>query len=161
MEGSDFDELAFFRALQRATDAGSLRALLIGRRALVVLGLHVLTADYDFWIPPTDIEIFNEAAAPFGLVPSRTPAETRRVGRYVLENDEHMDVRTARAIGTAIGTQIVFNEIWGRRQKIEVAADLTVCLLGIDDLIATKQINPRAKDLEDIVLLEALRKARP
>jgi hypothetical protein len=161
MEGSDFDELAFFRAIQRATDAGSLRALLIGRRALVVLGLPVLTADYDFWIPPTDIEIFNEAALPFGLVPSRTPAETRRVGRYVLENDEHVDVLTARAVGTAMGAQIVFDDIWGRRQKIEVAADLTVCLPGIDDLIATKQIKPRAKDLEDIVLLEALRKARP
>jgi hypothetical protein len=46
MEGSEFDEIEFFRALP----GSGARALLIGRRALVVLGLPVLTADYDFWI---------------------------------------------------------------------------------------------------------------
>ena len=46
MEPSAFDELAFFRAI---TQSGA-RALLIGRRALVLLGLPVLTADYDFWL---------------------------------------------------------------------------------------------------------------
>jgi hypothetical protein len=34
MKGSDFDEIAFFDALARS----DVRALLIGRRALVVLG---------------------------------------------------------------------------------------------------------------------------
>jgi hypothetical protein len=43
MEPSAFDELAFFRAVQKSRT----RALLIGRRALVLLGLPVLTADYD------------------------------------------------------------------------------------------------------------------
>lgn len=43
MKGTDFDELAFFRAVA----ASGARALLIGRRALVVLGFPVLTADYD------------------------------------------------------------------------------------------------------------------
>ena len=52
MRGSDFDELAFFRALS----AGGARALLIGRRALVVLGLPVLTAGYDFWLHFDDAE---------------------------------------------------------------------------------------------------------
>ena len=42
-------EIAFFGAIARS----GVRALLMGRRALVVLGLPVLTADYDFWI---DIE---------------------------------------------------------------------------------------------------------
>ncbi|HJS75074.1 MAG TPA: hypothetical protein VJ921_12360 [Vicinamibacteria bacterium] len=44
MEASEFDEIAFFRAVGKS----NARALLIGRRALVVLGLPVLTADYDF-----------------------------------------------------------------------------------------------------------------
>ena len=58
MQGSEFDEPEFFRAV-----AGSgARALLIGRRALVVLGLPVLTADYDFWLHGEDIAAFNEAA---------------------------------------------------------------------------------------------------
>jgi hypothetical protein len=52
MEAVEFDEIEFFRAVQKS---GS-RALLIGRRALVVLGLPVLTADYDFWIHADDAE---------------------------------------------------------------------------------------------------------
>lgn len=51
------DEIAFFRAIQKS----GARALLIGRRARVVLGVPVLTADYDFWIAGEDIAAFNEA----------------------------------------------------------------------------------------------------
>ena len=65
MEPSGFNELGFFRAVQ---ECGA-RALLIGRRALVLLGLPVLTADYDFWIGSEDIAMFNAACAPFGLNP--------------------------------------------------------------------------------------------
>ena len=42
MRGSEFDELQFFEAIQ----SSRARALLIGRRALVLIGLPVLTADY-------------------------------------------------------------------------------------------------------------------
>lgn len=38
MEGSEFDEIEFFRAIEKS----GTRALLIGRRALVVLGLPTL-----------------------------------------------------------------------------------------------------------------------
>ena len=41
MRGAEFDELAFFRAIHES----GVRALLIGRRALVLLGLPVLTAE--------------------------------------------------------------------------------------------------------------------
>jgi hypothetical protein len=41
MDASQFDEIEFFRAIE----ASSVRALLIGRRALVLLGLPLLTAD--------------------------------------------------------------------------------------------------------------------
>ena len=46
MLGPEFDEVEFFRAIA----ASGARALLIGRRALVALGIPVLTADYDFWL---------------------------------------------------------------------------------------------------------------
>ena len=49
--------------------------MLIGRRALVVLGLPVLTAGYDFWLHIDDIETFNQASAPFRLLPSLAPGE--------------------------------------------------------------------------------------
>jgi hypothetical protein len=55
MRGGEFDELRFFEAIQNS----HARALLIGRRALVLIGLPVLTADYDFWIAIDDIAAFN------------------------------------------------------------------------------------------------------
>lgn len=60
-------------------------------------------------------------------MPTRSPEEAGRAGRYVLENDEHVDVLVARSVPI------------------------------VDDLILTKQIQPRPKDLEDIRLLNALR----
>src|SRR5438094_2388945 len=70
MEPSSFDEIAFFRAVARS----GARALLIGRRALVLLGLPVLTADYDFWIAIEDIGAFNETGKQFDLRPTRAPS---------------------------------------------------------------------------------------
>lgn len=43
MQASAFDELAFFQAI---ANSGA-RALLIGRQALIALGMPVMTADYD------------------------------------------------------------------------------------------------------------------
>jgi len=74
MRGSAFDEISFFSAIE----ASGARALLIGRRALVVLGLPVLTADYDFWLHADDIEKLNEAARPFDLEPNREPDDARK-----------------------------------------------------------------------------------
>lgn len=156
MRGSDFDELAFFRAI---TGSGA-RALLIGRRALVVLGLPVLTADYDFWLHFDDLERFNDALARFDLVPTHAPAEARRRGRYALENDEHVDVLIARSVPTTDGVTVVFDDVWTRRQTAELATGLPVALPSLADLVATKRFASRPKDIEDIRLLEILRQER-
>lgn len=99
MEPSAFDEIQFFRAVDRT----GVRALLIGRRALVFLGVPVLTADYDFWIAIDDIEAFNA-----------------RSSRWTM---------------------------WS-------------CVPTLDDLILTKQVAARPKDLEDIRLLRILKEER-
>lgn len=130
--------------------------MLIGRRALVILGLPVLTADYDFWIAIDDIETFNRTAEPFDLRPSHPPAEARRRGRYVLENDEHVDVLVARAIPLSDGTNLGFEDLWASRQAIALAG-AAVTMPSLDDLIRTKQVSSRPKDLEDIRLLRVLR----
>jgi hypothetical protein len=153
MEGSEFDEIEFFRAVQ----GSGARALLIGRRALVVLGLPVLTADYDFWIHIDDAETLNRAAAPFGLVPTRTPGEARQRGRYVLENLEKIDVLVARVVPTVDGIEVSFEDLWNRRRNLQLAPGVEVALPSIDDLILTKRFAARPKDLEDIRLLEVLR----
>ena len=149
MKGTDFDELAFFRAI---ADSGA-RALLIGRRALVVLGFPVLTADYDFWLHLEDLERFNDAVAPFDLVPTHPPDDARRRGRYALENDEHVDVLVARAVSTVDGQRVAFDEVWGGRRAVSLTDEVAVFLPSHADLILTKRFGARPKDLEDIRLL--------
>ena len=157
MQGSEFDEAEFFRAIA----ASGARALLIGRRALVALGIPVLTADYDFWLHIDDIGAFNAAVAAQALLPSRTPEEARARGRYVLENDERVDVLVARTVPTVDGVRVAFDEVWSRRRALEVAPGVTLGVPTLDDLILTKRFGGRPKDLEDIRLLEALRKEEP
>lgn len=156
MEASTFDEPAFFRALH----VSGARALLIGRRALVLLGLPVLTADYDFWIHIDDIAPFNAACESSGLSPTLSPNEARQKGRYVLENDEHVDVLVARLLSTIDGEAVSFEDVWQRRQAIDLGNGCAVAIPTIDDLIRTKRFRARPRDLEDIRLLEALRAER-
>lgn len=57
VQASAFDERAFFHAISRS----GARALLIGRRALIALGLPVMTRDYDYWLHREDAALFNDA----------------------------------------------------------------------------------------------------
>jgi hypothetical protein len=154
VQGSEFDEAEFFRSIA----ASGVRVLLIGRRALVALGIPVLTADYDFWLHIDDIATFNAAVDPMGLFPSRTPDEARARGRYVVENDERVDVLVARSVPTVDGVRVAFDDLWPRRLSLEVAPGVEIAVPALDDLILTKRFGGRPKDLEDIRLLEALRR---
>ena len=153
MDAPPFDELEFFRAIE----GSGARALLIGRRALVLLGLPVLTADYDYWIDPDDAGAFNEAAAPFGLVPTHDPGEALLRGRYVLENDERVDVLVARTVPMNDGGRASFGDLWERRRSVGVGSGVHVTMPALDDLIATKRFSSRPKDVEDIRMLQVLK----
>ncbi|MBI5537243.1 MAG: hypothetical protein HY898_31265 [Deltaproteobacteria bacterium] len=156
MHASEFDEGEFFQALW----SGGTRLLLIGRRALVALGLPVLTADYDLWVHADDIAMLNQSAAAFGLAANRTPEDARGVGRYVLENDEHVDVLVARSVPTQDGVRVEFEAVWARRMTLRYDERVDILVPCIDDLILTKQWALRDKDLADIKLLQALKAAR-
>lgn len=153
MQAAEFDQLGFFRAIE---ESGT-RALLIGRQALIVLGLPVLTKDYDFWLASDDAAAFNSALAAFELYPNRSPEEARKVGRYVLENDERVDVLVARRMTTVDGVQVAFDDVWQRRVQLPLGAGVQVIVPSIDDLILTKRFGARPKDAEDVRLLEVLR----
>lgn len=152
VQADSFDEAAFFRAI---ANSGA-RALLIGRRALVALGIPVLTADYDFWIHIDDIEKLNTALAPLDFWPNRPPDEARARGRYILENGERVDVLAARGCPTVDGERVEFDDLWPRRQHISVAADVNVLVPSIPDLIKTKRFGARTKDIDDIRHLQRL-----
>lgn len=156
MEATDFDEVDFFRALDRS----GARILVIGRKALIMLGLPVATHDYDLWIHVDDIEKLNAAVEPFDHFPSCSPADARARGRYVLEDGEHVDVLLTRSRTTQKGETLTFDDAWGRRERITLTDDVSAFVPCIDDLILTKEWAMRAKDIGDIQLLEALRKTR-
>lgn len=154
MQGTLFDEEALFGAIARV------RALLIGRRAMAALGLPVLTADYDLWIHVDDIATLNEAVEELGLVASHDPEQARQRGRYVLENDEHVDVLVARAVPTVDGVRVAFEEVWLRRVELRYSDTVKVAVPALDDLILTKRWSMRDRDVADIRLLEALKASR-
>jgi hypothetical protein len=156
MESDAVDEGSLFAAIA----SSGARALLIGRRALVVLGLPVLTADYDFWLHADDVSVFNTALAPLGLFPNRTPEQARAAGRYVLENGEHVDVFIARDVRTIAGETASFDAIWSRRESANLQPGVQIVLPNLDDLMLTKRFAARPKDLEDLRLLETLRSAK-
>ena len=152
MEADSFDEAEFFRAIA----ASEARVLLIGRRALIALGVPVLTADYDFWLHADDAAVLNGALAALDMIPSRTPEEARRLGRYVIENGEHVDVIVARQVSTQDGVPVRFDDVYGRAELVEVAPGATVRVPSLPDLILTKQFGARPKDVADLDLLKAL-----
>lgn len=156
VEAGDFDEALFFRSLFTS----GARVLLIGRQALIALGLPVLTADYDVWIAFEDVERVNASLEPLDFVPTRSPEEARKTGRYALENSEHVDVLMARAVSTVNGEPVAFEDVWSRRQCIALADGVDLFVPTIDDLIATKLFGARQRDMADIALLEALRRRR-
>lgn len=154
VEPDDFEEIALFRALQ------SVRALLIGRKALILLGLPVATHDYDLWLHPDDVERLNDAMTPLGHFPNHAPEAARGRGRYVIENGEHIDVLLSRERSTVNGVRLSFDDAWGRRETIDLGDGVTVAIPCLDDLILTKEWAMRAKDIGDLQMLEALREGR-
>jgi len=153
VKGPEHDDEDILRAI--ATSGA--RVLLIGRRALILLGLPVQTNDYDLWIHIDDIDKLNAAFALLDQIPNKTPEMARQTGRYVLENGERIDVLVARSASTKDGIRLDFDSAWQRRQVVE-AAGIAVALPSIADLITTKKWSARAKDIGDIQLLETLRR---
>lgn len=155
MEPDDFDEADLFRAIARS----GARALLIGRQAMVVYGLPMNTADYDFWIHIDDVESFNAALATIGLEPTRSVEEARRAGRYALEGHDKVDVVVSRSMPVPSGA-LAFPEAWARRAEVAYEDGTTIAVPSLDDLIKTKQVASRPKDLEDIERLRDLLQSR-
>jgi hypothetical protein len=152
MEADLFDEPELFSTIA----ASGARALLIGRRALIAIGMPVLTADYDYWIHLDDIAAFNDALAPLGLVPTLSPEDARKRGRYRLENHEIVDVLLGRQIPMTTGGTLVFDEVWSRRSPVEVAPGVDAQIPCLEDLVGTKRFGARPKDLEDLRFLAVL-----
>ena len=122
--------------------------------------MPVMTRDYDFWIAADDAGLLNDALRPFDMFPSRTPEEARKNGRYVLENDEHVDVLVARAVSTVDGVLLEFSAVWDRRIHLKIG-DVDVPIPSLDDYVLTKKFGARPRDADDIRFLQQLLRAKP
>ncbi|MBX3215704.1 MAG: hypothetical protein KF850_26940 [Labilithrix sp.] len=156
MKGPEHDDADLLRAL--ATSAA--RILVVGRRALVMLGAPVLTGDYDLWVHIDDIEKLNASLGELELFATKEPAEARATGRYLFENDVRVDVLVARSASTSEGARLDFVDAWARRQTLDLGDGLSLALPSIDDLITTKRWGSRPKDMIDIQWLETARRSR-
>jgi hypothetical protein len=76
----------------------------------------------------------------------------------VLEDDEKVDVLVARHVSTVDGARVSFDDLLARSHRFEVAPGAVLAVPRVSDLILTKRFAHRAKDLEDIRLLESIRR---
>ena len=82
------------------------------------------------------------------------------MGRYVIENGDHIDVMLARSKATLDGDEVVFDDVFARSVRLQLGEGVTLRVPALDDLIQTKRWSARDKDLADLRLLEALRGER-
>jgi hypothetical protein len=61
-----------------------------------------------------------------------------------------------RSVPTVDGRRIVFDQVWARREPVELVKGIAIALPCLDDLTATRDFAARPKDLEDLRLLAAL-----
>lgn len=86
VEAGEFDEAELYAALARS----GARVLVIGRQAMIIHGVPVLTSDYDLWVHIEEVGKLNDALAVIDLIPNRAPEEARQRGRYVIEGHQHV-----------------------------------------------------------------------
>ena len=62
----------------------------------------------------------------------------------------------AASVSTADGITVRFEDLWFRRQQVEIGNGVTAAIPCIDDLISTKRLAARPRDADDIRWLEQL-----
>ena len=152
-------ELEFFDLI-RKFERRNIRFLIIGRRALVLYGAPVLTADHDLWIHPDDkkkaLSLLSEE---LGFELSHPP-ETRKLIVTGFSGLKKYDLFFQRSVRNLEHETIDFEDCYRKSVvKDDPAENLRFRIPSIDDLIRLKKIRkPNAKDQQDIeYLLKAKR----
>ena len=144
-----------FLELIREFDRRGIRFLIIGRRAVVLYGAPVLTADYDLWIHPDDKKkalSFLSEELDFEI---SHPPETRRSLVTAFSGMKKYDLFFHRTVRTIELETIDFEECYRDSVlKEDVPEGVRFRIPRIDDLIRLKKIrNPNPKDQQDIEYL--------
>lgn len=146
-------ELGFFDIIKDFNQL-EIRYLIIGRRAAVLYGAPVLTADYDFWIDAADrtrvLDYFinKDCSLP-------EPEDSLKPVVQVYAGPSKIDLFFHRSIRNVEGDLIEFATCYENATiKEDPDLDIFFRIPSIDDLIKTKKIRKEnVKDLQDIEYL--------
>jgi hypothetical protein len=146
-------ELDFFDIVKDFNKMG-IKYLIIGRRAVVLYGAPVLTADYDFWIDSNEKDKVLAYFAEKGCTLPNSE-ESRKPIVQIYAGPQKIDLFFHAAIRNVEGDLIEFGSCYGRATiKEDPTQDIFFYIPSIDDLIKTKKIRKEnVKDLQDIEYL--------
>ena len=149
-----------FADLIRRFNRERIRYLIIGRRAVILYGGPVLTADYDFWIHPADRKkILSLLSDELGFELSEIPGTKKPLVRG-FSGMKKFDLFFQKSIRNVEGETIEFEDCYKNSVlKKDPKKDIKFRVPSVDDLIRLKRIRkPNIKDEQDIeYLLKAKR----
>ncbi|MBI5447047.1 MAG: hypothetical protein HY900_38250 [Deltaproteobacteria bacterium] len=150
----------FYTELFRRLGERRVRYLVAGGVALNLHGVPRMTADLDLILAlePENLEAALGVMEEMGFVPS-VPVPARELlvpenrERWILEKHLiafpfHNPARPYEAVDFLIGLPVDFGALWSRRHEIALG-DVALPVLGLDDLIALKEVSGREQDRAD------------
>lgn len=156
-----------FEPVLRALNDGSVRYLVVGGVAVVLHGHLRTTGDLDLVVElsPDNLVRALDALEKSGFrprppVPLRSFAdsetrkswiETKNLQVFSLWHPELPGFE----VDLFVEEPFDFDEVWARRIEVELAGT-TATVVGLEDLLALKRKAGRARDLEDVLVLEAI-----
>lgn len=143
-----------FIDLVKALNKERIRYIIIGRRALILYGIPVMTADYDLWISPEDREKTLTLLEKMGIELSEHPT-TKKLIVFAYSSTKKFDLFFHRTITNLDGEKIIFDDCYQNAVTADSSNKAPQILIpSIDDLIKMKKIrNGSAKDIQDIEYL--------
>lgn len=144
-----------FSKLLRELNRQGIRYLIIGRRAVVLYGGPVLTADHDIWLHPEDKKkVLTLLSEKFEFDLSHPP-DTKRPIVTGFSGMKKYDLFFQRSVKNIEDKTIEFEECYGNSVlRKDVDEKVSFRIPSIDDLVRLKKIRkPNAKDQQDIEYL--------
>ncbi len=137
---------------------GDVRYLIIGRRAVILYGAPVLTADYDLWIDSKKKLHVLTLLKNMDVELTHTP-DTKRPIVTAFSGMKKFDLFFHKGITTFKGVRLDFDKCYCNSELIDDPSQkISFRVPSIDDLIKMKQI--REKNVKDEQDIEYLLKAK-
>lgn len=155
-------EVSFFKLI-RELNRAKVRYLIIGRRAVVLYGGPVLTADTDLWIHPEDKERVLSLIEDRLDIELSDAIDTRKPIVSGFSGMKKFDLFFQKSVRNIEGETIEFEECYKNSTlKKDPKENISFRVPSVDDLIRLKRIRkPNIKDEQDIeYLLKAKRLLR-